>query len=358
MTTAVDGSSIRLDALFTRNASSLAALVQVICEYLLNLEDEIRYIWRWPLNRVRAIYFVARYLGLFGLLANVILLFYGPLATIPNDANDCRTWFAVYSAVSCLVLFSVDAIAMLRVYALYNQSPKVGALFSSLLLTEATLVTTCSSTTLKIVPFSPICDVEKTPYQVIYFACGVVVTQLALMLFTFHKRKVMAGQLHIPILKLVFREGAWISSLTCCIFFFTVPYSLITGTAKPHLVLIWPTTLLSNVASRVILSLHRLPAAGRSLRNPDGAPSAQGTDTDIQFTSYFMNESTDFHVGASDYYPDAFFTTRSLANTASLSSLSLGRPSSSSSTISSLASGLLLRKDTRLDAIPSSPDTR
>ena len=64
----------------------------------------------------------------------------------------------------------------------------------------------------------------------------------------------MVGQRQGPIIKLVFREGTWISGLVCCkwrsttfpvvftvcflgIPLFTVPYSLITGHAKPHVVL-------------------------------------------------------------------------------------------------------------------------
>lgn len=64
----------------------------------------------------------------------------------------------------------------------------------------------------------------------------------------------MVRQRQVPIIKLVFREGTWISSVVCCeclstvfqvvfmgcfvgIFLFTVPYSLITGHAKPHIVL-------------------------------------------------------------------------------------------------------------------------
>ena len=86
-------------------------------------------------------------------------------------------------------MFAIDAVAMLRgesataaaeltaradslrvVYVLYNRNAKIGAFFASLLMTEATLVTTCSAKTIGKVPFNAICNVEKTPFTVVYFA--------------------------------------------------------------------------------------------------------------------------------------------------------------------------------------------
>ena len=45
----------------------------------------------------------------------------------------------------------------------------MGALFSAIVITEATLVTTCTHKTVSLMPFSPICDVDAPPTQVIYF---------------------------------------------------------------------------------------------------------------------------------------------------------------------------------------------
>lgn len=269
---------------FIRNASSLVALTVLYCEYLANFNDELRFIWRRPMNRVKGIYLMARYVGLFGLTVNVVLLFATPLSTIPVPVDHCRAWFSFLTVVSCLVLFSIDAIAMLRVYALYNRNARIGAFFSTLILIEATLVTTCSSRTIGNVPFSPICDVEKTPLQVLYFTCGVFFTQWSLLFFTFTKRQQMAAQHHVPIVKLVLREGAWMSTLISGIFSFTVPFSILTGTSKPHIVLVWPTVLLSIAACRVILSMHRLATV---LQPTQRAGGTHFTNTDIQFTSFF-----------------------------------------------------------------------
>ncbi|TFK23898.1 hypothetical protein FA15DRAFT_593431 [Coprinopsis marcescibilis] len=326
--------------LFTRNASSLAALVLVICEYLRNFEDEVQYIWRWPLNRVKYIYLISRYISLGGLAANCAALLVGPLATPPHPVHYCRGWFSGLTFVSCFVLFAIDAVAMLRVYALYNRNARIGAFFASLLLTEATLVTTCTSTTVGIVPFTPICDVAKTPWQVLYFTCGVLATQLSLTFFTFKKRKAMAGQRQIPIIKLVFREGTWMSTLVFCIFMFIVPYSLITGTSKPHIVLIWPTSLLSNAVCRVILNMHRIPSPGRSLRSP-----TIGTDADIQFTSFFMSDNVSASLRREDLSHHGSlgltFDAQSLPDTDSLSFLSLGgRTTPTPSVASSVSIGI------------------
>ncbi|KAF6742800.1 hypothetical protein DFP72DRAFT_936564 [Ephemerocybe angulata] len=272
-----------LRAIFERNTFSLVALVFVTCELANSLEDEVRYIWRGQLNKVKVIYLLARYFGLAGLISNVLVLLVGPLSSTTTPVAHCRIWFTAMSVVSCSVLFAIDAISMLRVYALYRRSVKIGAFFASVLITEATLVTTCSSQHVGKVPFSPSCDVEKTPHQVIFFTCGVIFAQCSLLLFTFLKRQELVGQRQVPILKLVFREGAWISTLICSMFLFTVPYSLITGTSKPHLVLIMPIAILSPAACRIILNMHRLSTTGRSTARTQ--TSSLNTDTDIQFTS-------------------------------------------------------------------------
>ncbi|TEB30737.1 hypothetical protein FA13DRAFT_1733158 [Coprinellus micaceus] len=276
-------------AVFMRNASCLAALVLVLLEFFANLKNEIRFIWHRPFNRVKIIYLLSRYTGLLSLVANAFLLFVGPLSTIPVDIRHCRKWFTGFTVISCAVMFAIDSVAMLRVYVLYNRNPKIGALFASLLMTEATLVTTCSAQTIGKVPFNAICNVEKTPFTVVYFTCGVIITQLSLLLFTYMKRRQMVGQRQVPIIKLVFREGTWISSVVCCIFLFTVPYSLITGHAKPHVVLIWPTAILSPAACRVILNMYLLSFRTQSTERwrDNRSDSTSFTDTDIQFTSFF-----------------------------------------------------------------------
>jgi hypothetical protein len=70
----------------------------------------------------------------------------------------------------CLIVEWIEGRLTSRiVYALYNRNARIGAFFSTLILIEATLATTCSSRMIGTVPFSPICDVEKTPLQVLYF---------------------------------------------------------------------------------------------------------------------------------------------------------------------------------------------
>lgn len=272
------------NAIFERNGASLVALVLTICELIANAEHEARYIWRWPINQVKAIYIFTRYISIIGLSANAFVLFLGPLATATAPAAHCRAWFTALTVLACSVLFSIDAIAMLRVYALYNRNPKIGAFFASVLLTEATLVTTCSSRTVGKVPFSSICNVEKTPFNVLYFTGGVIFAQCSLLFFTLLKRKEMNGQRQVPMLKLVFRDGTWICTLVCCEFLILIPYSLITGTSKPSLVLVWPVALFSTASCRAILNMYHL-------RQPHDSTVAQATpsstNTDIQFTSFF-----------------------------------------------------------------------
>jgi hypothetical protein len=97
-------------------------------------------------------------------------------------------WFIFLAVSDCLLMSAMDTVIMLRgghalicllrqvlndllylsVYALYNRSTKVALLLVSLLITQMTLVTVCTSRTLPKVPFNGNCDL-KTPHNVVYF---------------------------------------------------------------------------------------------------------------------------------------------------------------------------------------------
>ncbi|KDR79385.1 hypothetical protein GALMADRAFT_137227 [Galerina marginata CBS 339.88] len=267
------------DDVFGRNVSSLGALVWLIWECIITGYNEYQHIWRGPMNRVKLLYLFSRYLAICAQVANTYIVFF-PLSILPVPRDECQIWLIFLTVCACLLLAALDLVIMLRVYALYNRSLKLGLFLAFLLLIQAAVVTACTRITVPHVPFGPSCDALETPADVIYFMATVVFSQTVLLILTVRKRKVAFGQ--SPLIDLVVRDGAWVFVLIVSMFVAIIPYSFIVQVFKPHIIFVWPITLLSVTACRLILNMQKItvsPVAGQF----SGQAS---TNTNIAFTSY------------------------------------------------------------------------
>ncbi|KAH6879616.1 hypothetical protein BKA70DRAFT_208187 [Coprinopsis sp. MPI-PUGE-AT-0042] len=219
---------------FVRNAFSLAAFVCVLCEYIENLDEEVKLIWKGPMNWVKGLYLTTRYSVLVSFLVNTGLLLFGRMRLYPNDIADCRRWFSLSETVACVPMFAIDALSMIRIYVLYQRSFRIGAFVASLIFAEAILVTTSTSTAMKTLGFTPDCQATDVPLQVLFFGAWVVMTQMALIWFTFHKLKSIAGELHASTVYLVLYQGMWLCFFVVVLIFLTMLCSAIMGTGNPQ----------------------------------------------------------------------------------------------------------------------------
>ncbi|KAF9044204.1 hypothetical protein BJ165DRAFT_185754 [Panaeolus papilionaceus] len=277
---------------FTRNLSSLAALIVLIWEYLVCVQDERRFIWRGSFNKVKAIYLFSRYLGLCAQIANVVLVF-NPLSQLPVPRSKCKAWFLCLCACSCSLLVAIDVALILRVHVLYNRSRRVGCFLFGLVALQCGIVTRFTVQKIDVVPFDGICNVQETPVDTAYFMASIMVTQTTLLFMTVAKRKIAFGQ--SPVIDLVVRDGAWIFVLVFALAGTTIPYSLFVQISKPHLILIWPIALLSLACCRLILNMQKL---GLHLDDDDHVATVRDQEsTGIAFTS-FIDTAGSLHSSA------------------------------------------------------------
>ncbi|KAJ7642026.1 hypothetical protein FB45DRAFT_684541, partial [Roridomyces roridus] len=105
---------------------TVVALTWILHDYLITLEDEIRYIWTQSSSPSKWMFFWIRYYTITLLLFDVIQIhvFSIPHITSPNLCVAMDTIIRVVGAVS---LWSVEIIMQLRVYALYECSKRVVA---------------------------------------------------------------------------------------------------------------------------------------------------------------------------------------------------------------------------------------
>ncbi|OAX31812.1 hypothetical protein K503DRAFT_870475 [Rhizopogon vinicolor AM-OR11-026] len=120
--------------LYWNNYTSVVIFVLISYEYLVLLEDEVKYVWKRRWSRMTCLYLVVRYLGLFlALLCGCWGgLWYMPDAVSYDLAVLIEWGFSVYYCF-------VEAILIWRLYALYNQSKRLLHVLSGLFLPIVTL---------------------------------------------------------------------------------------------------------------------------------------------------------------------------------------------------------------------------
>ncbi|CAA7266801.1 unnamed protein product [Cyclocybe aegerita] len=111
----------------------LASLIWVLHDYLVTLEDEVRYIWPQKRSFGRFMFLWIRYYTI-GLVCFDVVQIHG--FAIPGVTNNtlCVAADPTIRMVGGISLWSVEIIMQLRVYALYNRSRKVAA-FNGILFT-------------------------------------------------------------------------------------------------------------------------------------------------------------------------------------------------------------------------------
>ncbi|KAE9399599.1 hypothetical protein BT96DRAFT_684574 [Gymnopus androsaceus JB14] len=117
--------------------ASVFGLLLTSCDSFLTRRNELEYIWNFRRPTfVRSLFISARYLALSIHIANIVLtsIWTARFRGHQRPAEDvCMTW-QIFQAASCYtMLLILQLILSIRVFALYEQSLKVGAFLSMVL---------------------------------------------------------------------------------------------------------------------------------------------------------------------------------------------------------------------------------
>ncbi|KAK7448435.1 hypothetical protein VKT23_013698 [Stygiomarasmius scandens] len=109
----------------------LVGLTWGLHDYLVTLQDEIRYIWPQRMNIGKFSFLWIRYYTLALLLFDVIQIHTFSIPGVTSD-NVCVAMDSIIRVVGAISLWSVEIVMQLRVYALYKCSKRV-AIFNAVL---------------------------------------------------------------------------------------------------------------------------------------------------------------------------------------------------------------------------------
>ncbi|KAF9003224.1 hypothetical protein BDQ17DRAFT_1425204 [Cyathus striatus] len=233
-----------LSTVATRNYLIVGALVLLVWEYAVTVQDEFSFIWRKPFNHVKFLYILSRYYGLAAQLINVYLALYR-LSHLPLHQDICRTW-ALFLIISSGVLLAVlDCILLTRVYALYNKDSNIGFMLLGLFVMELGVDVGCAYAVYHKTPYDVTCDSYEMPFHSVYLTSPVIAMQTVIWVMTLHKTHSLGTRKNIPLLGVIMRDGAWIFLLIVSIYMSTIPYVAASRVMRTHAALILPISMLS-----------------------------------------------------------------------------------------------------------------
>jgi len=242
-----------------REWSTVASLVVLLWEYVIAFADEARHIWCQPVNGVKAAYIFARYFAIVVQISNVYLVF-GPLRRLYIPEHVCKQWFLFLAICVCFLVTTLDAVLMLRVYALYRKDWRAAAFLVVLFFTKIALLCLVAPRSVLHVPYDPICDTTKTHPDAIYCLISMSVTHVPICILTAAKWKLV--KIGVPVVRLITRDGALTTVSLCSLYAFVIANSLSDQVSQAHVVFNWPMTLLSVACCRIIMNMQTLNVSG------------------------------------------------------------------------------------------------
>ncbi|KIY68933.1 hypothetical protein CYLTODRAFT_421165 [Cylindrobasidium torrendii FP15055 ss-10] len=105
----------------------LVGLTWIVHDYLITLEDEIRYVWPQKRSFSKIIFLWIRYYSIALLIFDVTQIHVFSIPGITSD-NLCVAMDSIIRVVGAISLWSVEIVLQLRIYALYNTSRTVAAI--------------------------------------------------------------------------------------------------------------------------------------------------------------------------------------------------------------------------------------
>ncbi|KAJ7928484.1 hypothetical protein B0H13DRAFT_984361 [Mycena leptocephala] len=279
--------------------SSLAALTFLIYDILITMDDEVRFVWPKPWNRMKFLYLFIRYMPLF---VQFSILVIGSPELSPHfnfTPHDCFIWQVYQGVATVLVFAAVDYVLILRVCALYHNNATIRKLVLISFAFEVCGMCVGLGLSLPGIKFDDICLVTSVSPTLLIYGGATLLFQTFLFGLTLVKfvRAVREGWGDTPLVGLVMRDGTW-----AFIFLFAV----VGGDAslyglKNHtfagILYGWVLSVFSFSGYHVLLNLDRLSDAPR-------LPTSQTStnESPYQFTTRIITDGGEPTMHHSHYY--------------------------------------------------------
>ncbi|KAF8891739.1 hypothetical protein BD779DRAFT_144646 [Infundibulicybe gibba] len=260
--------------------SSVAALAFLVWDICITFDDEVKLIWSRPWTYTKFLFYFVRYLPL---MVEISILFVGTELSpqFHFSPHDCFIWQVYQGVASISIVASVDFILILRVYALFHNSPIVRSIVSVCFMLELAGMCTGLALSLPGIKYDSICIVTEVPSSLIIYGAASILFQTLLFSLTAYKffRAIREGG-GVPLITLLMRDGTWAFFVLFIVYVGQVSLYGLKNHALAGIFYSWLLTAFSFSGYRILLNIHHFS------HHP--SMSTQRTSTNIRFTSNIM----------------------------------------------------------------------
>ncbi|KDR70147.1 hypothetical protein GALMADRAFT_230143 [Galerina marginata CBS 339.88] len=147
---------------YARQYISLVSVVCLVWEHILIISQEYTFVWKSRLVVTKCLYLGLRYFAIGFLLANhyasCVLL-----SKVPLNESTCLSWFIFQAAYLQVIQTLFEVTLLVRVWALYDKSRRIGLILSSLYLFECVIMLHSIVGVTSRLQFDDTCLVMETP---------------------------------------------------------------------------------------------------------------------------------------------------------------------------------------------------
>ncbi|KAF9529378.1 hypothetical protein CPB83DRAFT_263260 [Crepidotus variabilis] len=241
--------------------SSGGALIVLVWEWAITLDDEIELIWSANRSWLKWNFLFTRYfiIGVQWLVYLNRSLEMAIRYQYHLDQKLVRTWYSIQILTAALAMCSLEVVLMARVYALYGQSKRIFLVLFSLLALEFVVAIMGLAVTLPGHTFTSVNVITRLPTSFAYFGFTALVVQASILVLTIGKY-VKGSMYTVPLVRLMARDGTLTFFAVTLFELFVAVYSLyrveyaVTAYA-------WLLTIVSASACRLIVNMLRLSTA-------------------------------------------------------------------------------------------------
>ncbi|KAK7684989.1 hypothetical protein QCA50_011824 [Cerrena zonata] len=240
---------------------ALSAVMTLICEALVNLPEEAKYVWRRQGTWAKWAYFYLRYFPIL-LLCSTLAVTTSGITNLTYDMVTCQAIYGFMAFGMNSTIWIVDSLLIARVSTLYNLSRNVAySLLTMLAIEFVTVIIACSLSIPK-AGFSAGCFTTSMPRICIASWLSSVLSQIVLFVLTvMHYRhsynaELAYGSTHA----IIMRDGSWAFGVISLV---NVGYTLMLHFSGfgPHgygnIIFFWILVVFSTTGCHIQLNLYR-----------------------------------------------------------------------------------------------------
>ncbi|KAI0938652.1 hypothetical protein AcW1_001671 [Taiwanofungus camphoratus] len=239
---------------------AISATCLLVWDTIIHIDDEIEYIWRGPRSWMKWAYAFVRHFPYVAQSSILVLIIRSDLGQIWST-RQCLDWIIYQLCVMESVTITVEAVLIVRVYAMYNRSKAILSVVFALFLAEIISMISVIAVSMPNMSFTMSqCLITHAPnvfttYWFLSLAFETILFGLTLIKFfgnVSNKHLVKHSILYVLV-----RDGTWAYALIFAIMLLNALMFRLIDNPTAGLCFFWELTTMSSAGSHVLLNLRR-----------------------------------------------------------------------------------------------------